>query len=182
MRKIILLLAITISAFAGACKKETAPRSDEYGNGPRTEMPAFLQGNWMYGSFSMTEYWSQNPAEYIGNAFEMAIAFRFYPNGNYEQYFTSRTVSGGFATYHQSLTKGTAVINEAEKTITTYAKGAQYKQSRNGVTTENRDLAENEITKTTTYTYELKTESNGTKAVYLKLNGTGNPLQFLQKF
>lgn len=182
MRKIILLLAITSSAFVGACKKEKANGSDEYGNGPRTDIPASLQGNWMHGSFSMTEYWSQNPADYLGNALELAMAFHFHANGNYEQYFTFRTVSGGVTSYHQSVTKGTAVLNETNKTIITYAQKARYKQTRNGTTIENRDLSENEITKTTMYTYELKTELNGTKAVYLKLNGTGSPLQFLQKF
>jgi hypothetical protein len=47
---------------------------------------------WMYGNFSTTEYWSQNPSEYIGNGFTMAMAFKFAAGGTYEQYFTSSSV------------------------------------------------------------------------------------------
>lgn len=182
MRNIILITLCTIAAIMGSCEKDNTTGTDAYGDAPRASTPAALQGNWMYGSFSMTEYWSQNPADYIGNAFELAVAFRFNSNGTYDHYFTSKTVAGGIATYHQSLTKGTLVINENDKTITTYAKSAHYKQTKNGATTEDRDLLEREITKIIKYAYELRTESNGTKAVYLKLNGTGNALQFLQKF
>lgn len=168
--------------FLGSCEKDKTSGPEEYGDGPRTEVPHALDGNWMYGFFSMTEYWNQNPADYIGNAFEMAIAFKFNANGTFDQYFTSKTVTGGMVTYHQSLTKGTVVVNETDATITTYAKSAHYKQTKNGSTTEDRDLAENEITKITKYTYELVTENNGTRAMYLKLNGNGNALKFLQKF
>lgn len=177
----MLLTLFALPVLLGSCEKDKAIEKDVYGNGPRTSVPGSFQGNWMYGNFSMTEYWRQNPADYIGNAFEIAIAFTFNANGTYDHYFTSKTVSGGIATYHQSVTKGTIEVNEALKTITTHAKSAHYKQTKNGATTENRDLSESEITKTTTYTYELATEANGTKAIYLKLNGTGNALQFLKK-
>ncbi len=50
------------------------------------------------------------------------------------------------------------------------------KQTRDGQTRGDRDLDAGEITATTNYTYELGTESNGTKAIYLKMNGTGNAI------
>mgnify|MGYP001239109256 CR=1 FL=1 len=182
MQRLLLSVLIIATGFLGACKKEKAVNSDNYGNGPRTNVPASLQGNWMYGNFSMTEYWSQNPADYLGNAFEMAIAFHFNANGTYEQYFTSKTVSGGVATYHQSLTKGTVVISEADKKITTHANTAHYKQTKNGTTIVNRDLDDDEITKITNYTFETGTGPNGTKVIHLRLHGTVEPLTFLQKF
>ena len=182
MQKFFLIPLLAIAALMGSCEKDNTTNTDEYGDGPRTNIPGTLLGNWMYGSFSMTEYWNQNPADYIGNAFELAVAFKFNTAGTYDHYFTSKTVIGGISTYHQSLTKGTIEINEADKTITTHARSAHYKQTKNGTTTDNRDLAENEITKTIMYTYELRTEPNGTRALYLKMNGTGNALQFLQKF
>lgn len=181
MKKFFLPALLMAAFLLISCEKDKAIENNEYGDGPHSEVPGVLSGNWMYGFFSMTEYWSQNPADYIGNAFEMAIAFRFNANGTFDQYFTSKTVTGAVATYHQSLTKGTVVVNEADATITTYAKSAHYKQTKNGTTTEDRDLAENEITKITKYTYELRTENNGTRAIYLKLNGNGNALKFLQK-
>src|SRR6478736_4467860 len=170
MNKIIFLTLFALNGGLGSCKKDKITQSDSYGNGPRTEVPASLQGKWMYGFFSMTEYWTQNPSEYIGNGFEMAIAFNFNANGTYEQYFTSRTATGGISTYHQSLSKGTVEINTGTKTITTHCATAHYKQTKNGQTTQSRDLLDSEITKTTVYTYEAGNEPNGTAAIYLKMN------------
>ncbi len=130
----------------------------------------------------MTEYWSQNPADYLGNAFELAIAFNFNANGTYAQYFTSRTTTGTLSTYHQSLSKGTVEIDEAAGTIITHANTAHYKRTENGKTKEDRDLGKSEMTVTTRYTYTVGTDNNGTKALYLKLNGTGDAITFLQKF
>ena len=183
MNKIILLAAVTLSSLFASCQKDSGKNnSNGYGNGPRTEVPAGIQGNWMYGNFSMTEYWSQNPADYLGNAVQFAIAFKFNADGTYEQYFTSSTVSGTVVTYQQSVTKGTVEVDENKKTITTHANAAHYKRMQNGQLQEERDLAKSELTATTNYSYTSGTESNGVKAIYLKLNGTGNMVTFLQKF
>lgn len=182
MNKIFLLVVALAVSHISACQKKSASKNDDsFGNGPRTIVSAQFQGNWMYGHFSMTEYWAQNPADYIGNAFQFAIAFRFYSNGTYEQYFTSSTVSGSVVTYQQSVTKGTVEVDEANKTIITHANTAHYKRTKNGQKIEERDLAKSELTALTRYSYELKTENNGTKAIYLKLNNSDNALQFLQK-
>lgn len=114
MYKLLILPAVLFSLLLSACEKD---KKDSYGDGPKTEVSASLQGVWMYGNFSMTEYWSQNPADYIGNAFELAIAFKFNANGTYEQYFTSRTVTTGISTYHQSFTRGTVEIMKRPKPL-----------------------------------------------------------------
>ncbi|NLR80203.1 hypothetical protein [Chitinophaga eiseniae] len=182
MNKIIVVTVMLFSGLLGACKKDKPVAENVYGNGPKTTVPASMQGNWMYGSFSMTEYWNQNPMEYIGNGLEMALAFKLNANGTYDQYFTYSTVSGGVATYHQSLTKGTIEINEGTKTLITHANWSHYKETKKGQTTADRDLTASEITKVTNYTYEEKTEPNGTKAIYMTMNGTPEALPFLQRF
>lgn len=181
MKQFMVLAGFLLSSSFFSCTKDEGP-DNPYGNGAKTEVPPSLQGGWMYGNFSMTEYWSQNPDTYIGNAFEMAIAFKYNANGTYEHYFTSRTVSGGISTYNQSVTKGTVEINEETQTIITHAASAHYKQTKNGQTLQDRDLDETEITKNTTYSYERGVTPNGTRSVHLKINGTGNALTFLQKF
>lgn len=180
MKKIVVL-SIACVSLCFSCKKDAVKISDEYGQGPRSTVPAEMQGSWMYGSFSMTEYWSQNPADYLGNALEFAIAFRLNENGSYEQYFSSRSVVGATIIYHQSLSKGTIELNPSENSMTTHANFAHYKRTEDGRTVEDRDLEKTEMTLSNHYTYELQTETNGTRAILLKLNGTGNPLRFLKK-
>jgi hypothetical protein len=179
--KRILVLSIVCFSLCCSCKKDSVKMPEQYGEGPRTAAPPAMQGSWMYGNFSMNEYWSQNPADYLGNAFEFAIAFRLNENGTYEQYFSSRSVVGLTMIYHQSLSKGTIELNPSENSMITHANLAHYKRTVNGITVEDRDLENTEMTLTNHYTYELHTEINGTRAMLLKLNGEGNPLRFLKK-
>ncbi|HEX2608734.1 MAG TPA: hypothetical protein VHK91_15230 [Flavisolibacter sp.] len=177
MKLIIALFALG-AMMTSACKKDDQA---EAGNSPRTEVPAALQGSWMYGNFSTTEYWSQSPDSYLGNALEFAIAFTFEKDGIYTQYFTSRNVSGGVTSYQQSVTRGTVEIDPEQHTIRTHPNKAHYKRTRNGSVIEERDLTSDEITSNTSYTYTTGTEAGGTKALYLTLNGTSSPLTFLKK-
>jgi hypothetical protein len=181
MKKFMLSL-IVITALFSACKKEENNPISACPDNPKTDVPSNLQGNWMYGNFSMKEYWGQNPSEYLGNALQYAIAFKLNADGTYEQYFTSSTVSGGTTTYQQSVTKGTVVIDETKKTMVTHACSARYKKSSKGQTIEERDLIKSEITATSSYTFNSGTEQNGAKVLYLTLQGTTSPLTFLEKF
>jgi hypothetical protein len=91
-------------------------------------------------------------------------------------------MSSGSTTYQQSVTKGTVVIDETQKTMVTHACSAHYKRSSKSQTIEERDLIKSEITASKNYNFNSDTEPNGTEALYLILQGTSSPLTFLQKF
>lgn len=184
MKNLMIAAVVLLSAMTGACQqsKNRVNTGAICRDKPRATVPVSLRGNWMYGNFSMTEYWSQNPASYLGNALQYAIAFKFNADGTYEQYFTSSAVMGGVVTYQQSVTKGTVVVDATSGTIKTYACSSHYKRTKGGRTVEERDMQKQELTTLTSYTFNTGTEASGTKAVYLTLQGTNNPLTFLQKF
>lgn len=182
MKSILLLFTFCTVLTATACKKDSSlPGNEIPDNLPRTTVPAELRGSWMYGNFSMTEYWSQDPSEYLGNALEFAIAFQFNSDGTYEQYFTAQSVTGTLVTYQQSLTKGTVEVDAVTKNIATHPYSAHYKRTENGQTVEERDLTKSELSAATTYDYSTGTEASGTKAIYLTLGGTTEAITFLQK-
>lgn len=178
MKKSILLLAVVIATATMACSKSSSKPGGE--DGPKTNVPAELTGNWMYGNFSMTEYWSQDPSEYLGNGLEFAFAFTFNPNGTYTQYFTASSVMGGVITYQQSVTQGTMEVNTATKSFITHPSKAHYKRTVNGQVAEERDLGKSELNGGT-FTYTTGNETNGTDALYLTLQGTEDPLTFLRQ-
>lgn len=178
MKKIILLFTLAATFASTACEKESLPSPNP---GPHTTVPAELKGAWMYGNFSMTEYWTTNPNTYLGPAVQFAVAFQLEENGSYTHYFTSSTVTGTVVTYQQSVTKGTLEIDPASKTVKMHAATAHYKRTRSNQVLEERDLTKEEITALTTYKYTTGTEPSGTKALYLTLNGTTSPLTFLKK-
>lgn len=184
MKNIITAFFLLVCAAAGSCQQKTNAnlKSTACSSNPRTVVPASLQGNWMYGKFSMKEYWSQHPSTYLGNAMQFAIAFRFNADGTYEQYFTSGSVMGGVVTYQQSVTKGTVVTDTETGTITTYPCSSHYKRMNGNRVVEDRDLLPRELSGKTSYTFRTGSEANGTKAVYLTMQGTTDPLTFLQRF
>ena len=178
MKKTFLFTLLLLTLALVSCEKESdGSMPDDL---PRTSVPAELRGTWMFGQFSMTEYWSQNPSSYMGNAFSIAMAFRFFENGTYEQYFTASVTGGGGNTFQQSVTKGTVEVNEATGTIKTHPYQSHYKRTRGTTVLEERDMRPSEL-KGGTYTYTRGREPNGTEAVYLTLQGTSEPLTFLSK-
>ena len=175
MKKTFLFLAFAAMFVLSSCEKDTDEK-----NTPSTPVPVELQGGWTYGNFSMTEYWSQNPADYLGNALEFALAFKFEGDGKYTQYFTAQSTDGSGTTYQQAVTQGTVEINEVTKTIKTYPSKSHYKRTRNGQKLEERDLRQDEIN-SVIYHYVPGVEPNGRKALYLTLDGTNSTLAFLRQ-
>ena len=178
MKKTILLLAIVVAATTACSKSSSKPGNPD---GPKTNVPAELTGNWMNGNFSMTEYWSQDPSEYLGNGLEFAFAFTFNANGTYTQYFTASSVTNGIVTYQQSVTQGTMEVNSTTKTIITHASKSHYKRTTNGHVVEERDMTKSELGGADSYTYTTGKEQSGTDALYLTLEGTTDPLTFLKQ-
>jgi hypothetical protein len=182
MKIIMLSAAFLLVVLTGACQANNAKKMTGNTRSAVSKIPAALQGNWMYGNFSTTEYWSQDPSTYLGNALQFAIAFTFSSNGTYVQYFTSSSVVAGIPTYQQSVTKGKVVMDSVNKTITTYPYTSHYKRTKNGKLAEERDLLKTELSAATTYSYSTGTEAGGTRSVQLTMKGTNSPLTFLQKF
>jgi hypothetical protein len=179
MKKLFVTITVLFSSLLMGCEVNNIKA--EYGRGPKTEVPMSIQGSWMFGNFSMTEYWSQDPSTYAGNALQLAIAFKFNDNGTYEQYFTSGTTTGTGQTYQQSVTKGTIEVNASAGTITTHAHATRYRRTVNGKIAEDRDLSDNEINDDVTYTFTLDTEYNGTRVINLTIEGSNSTLPFQKK-
>ena len=181
MKKLMLLASLAGIVTLSSCKKDKAGSSNEIpSNLPRTQVPAAMQGMWMYGNFSTTEFWSTDPATYLGNALTLAFAFKFNEDGSYEQYFASSSVVLGSTTYLQSFSRGTLEIDHVNHTITTHPFKAHYKKTGNSATLEERDLRNDEI-HPVKYYFEEGTEPNGTKALYMKIDVNEDPLTCLQK-
>jgi hypothetical protein len=178
MKKSILLFAVVLATMAACSKSSSTPGGTD---GPKTTIPAEVTGNWMYGNFSMTEYWSQDPSEYLGNGLELAFAFTFNGNGTYTQYFTASSVMSGVVTYQQSVTQGTMEVDAVTKKIITHPSKAHYKRTVSGQVAEERDLTKTELGGASTYYYTTGNETNGTPALYLTLEGTPDPFTFLKK-
>jgi len=178
MKKLFVLCTAVIALIMSCNKSGSAPAIPS--DMPRTDIPAELRATWMHGEFSLTEYWTTDPSTYLGPAYQVAFAFTFKSDGTYVQYFTWSSVMNGVTTYHQSVTHGTAEVDETTKTIKTHAASAHYKRTSGGINQEDRDLLQEELN-SGTYNYTTGIEPNGTSALYITLKGTTEPLTFLKK-
>jgi hypothetical protein len=178
----VIVLAVATAGFGQRAMKQKMVKYPLTTGTSELKPSTGLQGTWMYGNFSTTEYWSVSPGKYLGNAFQFAIAFKFNDDGNYEQYFSSSTVMAGASIYHQSFSKGKLVIDTVAKTITTYPAAAHYKRTKMGTVEEDRDLLSKEMSGKTVYSYRKGVEPSGTEAIYLTMQGTKDALAFLKKF
>ncbi|RYF84843.1 MAG: hypothetical protein EON98_08120 [Chitinophagaceae bacterium] len=78
MKKVILtafVLSLAIVGFSQRKAQKLDKPSATTTASAETSIPKELQGTWMYGNFSTTEYWSTSPGTYLGNALTFAIAF-----------------------------------------------------------------------------------------------------------
>ena len=174
MKKLILLLMVAMVSATFAYSRSHTGNPDS----SRTSVAEEVKGNWMCGHFSMTEYWSQNPVEYIGNGLEYAFAFTFNADGTYTQYFTAGSVINGVRTYQQSVAKGKVEIDPVNKAIKTHALQVHYRRTVGKQIVEDRDLDKSEFSPNNSYTYTKGQEPNGSAALYLTLQGTSSPLTF----
>ncbi|MEO6167853.1 MAG: hypothetical protein ABIO46_13135 [Chitinophagales bacterium] len=76
MKKTIACLMLAVTFLSCKTKEETVPVPDGY-------VTAEAKGQWLYGTFSMTYFWGYD-GSYIGNAFELSVAFNFMENGEYD--------------------------------------------------------------------------------------------------
>jgi hypothetical protein len=80
--------ALLAFAFLAACGSESSAATDPDGNtggGGGTAFPSELQGGWIYGVISPTNFHDAYTGEWVGNAYGTSVMFDFKPDGRYTQ-------------------------------------------------------------------------------------------------
>jgi hypothetical protein len=133
-KNLLSLLLLGLFAFA-SCKKDTTKNNDtggvdtgEYGNHPRSTVPASLAAQWVYGSFSLSSVVNNNGTW----SSEYSLTYVLETNGTCREYFQySSMPSYGMLIQVRGLRKGTVVVDAANKTIKFYAAAGWYDERRN---------------------------------------------------
>lgn len=163
MKKTIACLMLVVTFFS--CKtEETIPTPDGY-------VPSQAKGQWLYGTFSMTDFWGYD-GSYIGNPFELSVAFNFMGNGEYEQYFMSQAIDYSTCrTEAFSYVKGTVIFDEANKSFTVYPAEGNFRGFYSCIPSSNFDraAAPSEL-KIQTFYYEYETDTNGKNWMIIKFD------------
>ncbi|MFN8344548.1 MAG: hypothetical protein U0X91_06075 [Spirosomataceae bacterium] len=161
--KHFLFSLLSLFIISSGCTKEDT-LSDLGGN-----IPAATVGKWMYGSFSMSDFWSYD-GQYQGKPFELAVVFDFKSNGTYEKYFiASNRDYSNCRTEAFTFEKGRVSFDETTGTFTTVATEGTYRGfyscfPKNNI---NRKMTAAEL-KTQTYYYKVINGSTGKNSIEVR--------------
>ena len=78
----------------------------------------FPKGKWLNGTFSMSNWWTYDGKQYVGNPYTRSVAFNFSDKGRSEFYLIIKTNSGYCTTEAFTYLKGTVQFTEGEQSFT----------------------------------------------------------------
>ncbi len=163
MKKMILSLLAAVMLFSSCTEEDIGP------NTPRTDAPANMVGNWMYGSFNMIDFWKYD-GTYAGKGFQLSVVFTFTPKGEYEYYFASEANNYGCTTQAFTYHKGTVEFHN-NNSFTIYPHKGNYRGFYNCSPDRNfnRDAQDDEL-KVQTYYYTFETDEFGKEYMVVRFN------------
>lgn len=165
MKKILLLPFFFIALFSCKPTDQVVPSAPPP---PASTTPSAALGKWLYGTFSMSEFWGYD-GSFLGNAFELSVAFSFNADGTYEEYFISQANDYGCSTQALAFYKGYVTFTDSSFTV--YPSQAQFKGFYSCFPSSNfdRDALASELT-VQTYYYSFETDGNGKKWMVVRFN------------
>jgi hypothetical protein len=148
---------------------------------PKAVVPENLAKKWLYGNFSMTEFWTTTGA-HVGNAFELAVAFDFKPDGTTEFYFISGATNFGCRTEAFVWKKGTVEFSPTGNSFTFLpTEGSARGYYTCGSHQNYNNKYTQEQLKPETYYYTIEPDSQGKDQLLLRFNpGDQNVSYFRQ--
>lgn len=160
MRNKILMAALLVLTLAGAWRSR-----------PAEKIPAELEGKWLNGTFSMSEWWSYDGKKYLGNPYTRSVAFNFSKAGESEFFLIIKTNSGYCTTEGFTYQKGKVVFNEAEHSFSFQPTTGNYRGFYSCAAGSNFDRpAKPEELKTTKYYWSMENDSNGQRWLVIRFS------------
>jgi len=118
MKNKIVLLGITALLILSGCKKSSPEEQTDFGDSPRTTVPAELispTNYWQFGILSSTNFYDSYNSSYKDGAGGSYMFYHFSADGTYTALlYLKATSSGGETRQSWTETKGTVVVGETE--------------------------------------------------------------------
>jgi hypothetical protein len=106
-----LIFTMLALALFPSCLEQGNAKDDPTPTSPQSEIPTKLAGKWLWGTFSMTDFWRYD-GRYQGNAFQTSVAFNFIKGGQCEFYYAASTTYYSCTTQAFTFKKGTVKFND----------------------------------------------------------------------
>jgi hypothetical protein len=161
MKSIFMFSLCIATLITVACSKSKGDNDILIPDTPRSEVPDELTGKWLNGTFSMSNWWSYDGKNYVGNPYSRSTAFTFLKNGEAEFFQVIKTFNGTCATEGFSYFKGTVKFNTADHSLTFYPQKGNFRgfYSCAGSSNFNRAAKKEELNPITVY-WTRETDTN----------------------
>lgn len=161
------LLAVVL---ATSCEKDDA---DEIlvKDTPRSETPDALVGKWLNGTFAMSNWWTYDGKNYVGNPYSRSTAFNFSKNGDAEFFLVIKTHTGTCSTEGFTYMKGTVKFDNTNQSFTFYPQRGNYRgfYSCSSGSNFDRTATRDELTPSVYY-WTKETDTNGQQWLVIRFS------------
>jgi len=171
MKSGFLVMGLIAVMLATACEKTSEADEILIPDTPRSEVPAELTGKWQNGTFAMSNWWSYDGKQYLGNPYSRSTAFDFSKNGDVNFFQVIKTFTGtcsteGFTTYN-----GSVKFDNANHSFTMYPQKGNFRgfYSCASGSNFNRPVTKDEL-KSTTFYWSIETDANNVTWLVIKFD------------
>ncbi len=146
----------------------SVPTPAEVRSSLQPQLPA---GKWLNGTFSMSNWWSYDGKQYVGNPYSQSIAFNFSGKDQSEFFLVIKTHTGYCSTEAFTYLKGTVKFTEGEKSFTFTPASGNYRGFYSCASGSNFNRpAKPEELKPTKYYWSMEKDSQGREMMAIRFN------------
>lgn len=163
MKSILLFLALPVIMAMQPGRSDTPVVNTNAKLAIAASVPAELEGKWLNGTFSMSNWWTYDGKQYLGNPYTRSVAFTFSKTGESEFFMVIKTNTNGYCTTEGfTYQKGTVTFDETNHSFTFKPKSGNYRGFYGCAASSNFDrAAKPEELKTATYYWNIEKDTNG---------------------
>lgn len=146
-------------------------------------VPAFPKGKWLNGTFSMSNWWTYDGKQYVGNPYTRSVAFNLSDKGKSEFFLIIKTNSGYCTTEAFTYLKGTVQFTEGEQSFTFVPESGNYRGFYSCAKGSNFNRpARPEELKPAKYYWSMEKDSQGEEMMLIRFSADqSSPVSYFKK-
>jgi hypothetical protein len=166
LTKQLLAVALLISVVRPDI--QNIPVAEKAERGLQPHLPT---GKWLNGTFSMSNWWSYDGKQYVGNPYSQSIAFNFSEKDKSEFFLVIKTNTGYCNTEAFTYLKGTVKFTEGERSFTFIPVSGSYRGFYSCASGSNFNRpAKTEELKPVKYYWSMEKDSQGRETMVIRFN------------
>lgn len=135
------------------------------------KVPTKLAGKWLNGTFAMSNWWTYDGKNYLGNPYNRSVAFNFNKDGSAEFFLIIKTFNGYCSTEAFTYQKGKVTFDETGQSFSFIPEQGSYRGFYSCAASSNFNRpAKTEELKTSKYYYNFEKNEEGKEWLVIRFS------------